>query len=62
MERTRWLNCTNVEVEPSRRSEVTAIVWGMPGELVKNGGAGLIKPVDEIAAAIIEWVEVDALH
>ena len=42
--------------------EVTAIVWGMPGELVKNGGAGLIKPVDEIAAAIIEWVEVDALH
>ena len=43
-------------------SEATAIVWGMPGELVKNGGAGLIKPVDEIAAAIIEWVEADAVH
>ena len=43
-------------------SETTAIVWGMPGELVKNGGAELIKPVDEIAAAIIQWVEADAVH
>ena len=43
-------------------AEATAVVWGMPGELVKIGGAGLIKPVDEIAATIIEWVEADAVH
>ncbi len=43
-------------------AESTAVVWGMPGELVKNGGAGLIRPLDEIAAAIVEWVDVDAIH
>lgn len=43
-------------------AESTAVVWGMPGELVANGGAGLIKPVDEIAATIVEWVEADAVH
>jgi two-component system chemotaxis response regulator CheB len=43
-------------------AEATAVVWGMPGELVKKGGAGLVRPVEEIAAAIADWVEADALH
>jgi two-component system, chemotaxis family, protein-glutamate methylesterase/glutaminase len=37
-------------------AESTAVVWGMPGELVKNGGAGSVRPVEEIAAAIVEEV------
>jgi len=37
-------------------AESTAIVWGMPGELVKNGGAEMVRPLDEIAAAIVEMV------
>jgi two-component system, chemotaxis family, protein-glutamate methylesterase/glutaminase len=37
-------------------AESTAIVWGMPGELVKNGGAEMVRPLDDIAAMIIEMV------
>jgi two-component system chemotaxis response regulator CheB len=37
-------------------AESTAVVWGMPGELVKNGGAGMVAPLEEIAGAIIEMV------
>jgi two-component system chemotaxis response regulator CheB len=37
-------------------AESTAIVWGMPGELVKNGGAELVRPLEDIANAIIEMV------
>ena len=43
-------------------AESTAVVWGMPGELVKNGGAGEVRPVEDIAAAIVEWVEADAIR
>lgn len=43
-------------------SEASAVVWGMPGELVKMGGASLVRPVEEIAAAVVEWVGADALH
>jgi two-component system chemotaxis response regulator CheB len=43
-------------------AESTAVVWGMPGELVRNGGAGQVRPVEEIAAAIVEGVETDALR
>ena len=43
-------------------AESTAVVWGMPGELVKNGGAELVCPIDEIAGAIVEWVEANAVH
>jgi len=43
-------------------AESTAVVWGMPGELVKSGGAELVKPLDQIADAIVEWVETDAVH
>jgi two-component system, chemotaxis family, protein-glutamate methylesterase/glutaminase len=37
-------------------SESTATIWGMPGELVKNGGAELVRPVEDIAAAIVDMV------
>ena len=31
----------------------TAIVWGMPGELVRAGGASVVSPLDEIAGHIV---------
>ena len=37
-------------------AESSAIVWGMPGELVKNGGAEKVRPLEEIAETIIEMV------
>lgn len=37
-------------------SESSAIVWGMPGELVRNGGAEKVQPLEEIAATIIDMV------
>jgi two-component system chemotaxis response regulator CheB len=37
-------------------AESSAIVWGMPGELVKNGGAETVRPLEEIAETIIEMV------
>ncbi len=43
-------------------AESSAVVWGMPGELVKNGGAELVRPVEDIAAAIIDMVAADALR
>jgi two-component system chemotaxis response regulator CheB len=43
-------------------AESTAVVWGMPGELVKKGGAESVRPVEGIAAVVIEWVMADALH
>jgi two-component system, chemotaxis family, protein-glutamate methylesterase/glutaminase len=36
-------------------AEETAIVWGMPGELVKMGGASVVTPLDKIAAQLKEW-------
>jgi two-component system, chemotaxis family, protein-glutamate methylesterase/glutaminase len=38
-------------------AESTAVVWGMPGELVQNGGAGSVKPVEDVAREIIAMVE-----
>lgn len=35
-------------------SEETAVVWGMPGELVRLGGASEIKRVDEIGPLLLE--------
>ena len=35
-------------------AEETAVVWGMPGELVKAGGADIVAPVNEIAARLQE--------
>jgi two-component system chemotaxis response regulator CheB len=36
-------------------SEETAVVWGMPGELVKRGGASLVLPLQNIAEQIRRW-------
>jgi two-component system chemotaxis response regulator CheB len=36
-------------------SEETAVVWGMPGELVRRGGASLVLPLHQIADQISRW-------
>ena len=43
-------------------AESTAVIWGMPGELVRNGGAEVVRPIDEIAQAIIDMVESNAVR
>jgi two-component system chemotaxis response regulator CheB len=37
-------------------AEETAVVWGMPGELVKAGGADIVAPLDRIAGRLIDLV------
>jgi two-component system chemotaxis response regulator CheB len=37
-------------------AEETAVVWGMPGELVKAGGADMVAPLEAIAARLAELV------
>jgi two-component system chemotaxis response regulator CheB len=37
-------------------AEETAVVWGMPGELVKRGGATLVLPLERIADQLTKWV------
>jgi two-component system, chemotaxis family, protein-glutamate methylesterase/glutaminase len=37
-------------------SEETAVVWGMPGVLVKNGGASSTLPLHKIASELCEWI------
>ena len=41
-------------------AESTAVVWGMPGELVRNGGAEMVRPLEDIAATIVDLVGSDA--
>jgi two-component system chemotaxis response regulator CheB len=36
-------------------AEETAIVWGMPGELVRAGGAELVAPLPDIAHHLMSW-------
>jgi two-component system chemotaxis response regulator CheB len=36
-------------------SEDTAVVWGMPGELVKLGGASIVLPLQHIAEQLCRW-------
>ena len=36
-------------------SEETAVIWGMPGELVKAGGAGIVAPLGRIADQLLAW-------
>jgi two-component system chemotaxis response regulator CheB len=43
-------------------AEETAIVWGMPGELVKAGGADWIVPLPKIAERLVEIMPVHATH
>lgn len=50
---------TRLKAEGGRtiaEAEATAVVWGMPGELVKNGGAGVVAPLGQIAAMILDMV------
>ncbi|SFU33778.1 two-component system, chemotaxis family, response regulator CheB [Methylobacterium sp. 174MFSha1.1] len=37
-------------------AEATAVVWGMPGELVRAGGASVVAPLDAIAAELTALV------
>jgi two-component system, chemotaxis family, protein-glutamate methylesterase/glutaminase len=38
-------------------SESSAVVFGMPAELIKRGGASVVLPMEKIAAQIVEWVD-----
>jgi len=38
-------------------AEETAVVWGMPGELIRRGGAQIIAPLDQISDRIMDLVE-----
>jgi two-component system chemotaxis response regulator CheB len=35
-------------------AEESAVVWGMPGELVKAGGAEVVAPLDQLARRLVE--------
>jgi two-component system chemotaxis response regulator CheB len=37
-------------------AEETAVVWGMPGELVRIGGASIVRPLDEIGDHLVDWI------
>lgn len=37
-------------------SEETAVVWGMPGELVRLNGASEIRRVEDIGASLLDRV------
>jgi two-component system chemotaxis response regulator CheB len=37
-------------------AEETAVVWGMPGELVRMGGASVVRPLDEIGDHLVDWI------
>jgi len=37
-------------------SEDSAVVYGMPAELVAKGGASMVLPVEKIAAQVSAWV------
>jgi len=36
-------------------SEESAVVFGMPAELIKRGGAGVVLPAEQIAKQLITW-------
>jgi two-component system chemotaxis response regulator CheB len=38
-------------------AEESAVVWGMPGELVRRGGAEVVVPLEQIADRIVDMVE-----
>jgi two-component system chemotaxis response regulator CheB len=38
-------------------AEESAVVWGMPGELVRRGGAEVVAPLERIADQILSMVE-----
>jgi two-component system chemotaxis response regulator CheB len=38
------------------QDEATSVIWGMPGELFKRGGASLVLPVGRIASQLTVWL------
>jgi len=38
-------------------AESTAVVFGMPAELIERGGASLVLPLDKIAAQVKAWAQ-----
>jgi two-component system chemotaxis response regulator CheB len=36
-------------------SEDSAVVFGMPAELIKHGGATVVHPAEKVAAQILSW-------
>jgi two-component system chemotaxis response regulator CheB len=43
-------------------AESTAVIWGMPGELVKAGGADWVEPLPKIADRLRKLTRCDATH
>lgn len=37
-------------------SEASAVVFGMPAELIRRGGAQQVLPAEQVAAKLVEWV------
>jgi two-component system chemotaxis response regulator CheB len=37
-------------------SERSSVVFGMPGELIKRGGAGVVLDAEEIAEQLVQWI------
>jgi two-component system chemotaxis response regulator CheB len=37
-------------------SENSAVVFGMPGELIARGGASTVLPAPKIASQVMRWV------
>jgi len=38
------------------QDEATSVIWGMPGELFKRGGANLVLPAGRIAGQVSAWL------
>ena len=38
------------------QDEATSVIWGMPGELTKRGGANLVLPAGRIASQLSAWL------
>lgn len=36
-------------------AEETAVIWGMPGQLVRSGGASVVAPLEAIAGQLLRW-------
>ena len=37
-------------------SEDTAVVFGMPAELINRGGATVVAPCDQVAMYLLRWL------
>ena len=46
----RWQSFARQGGKTIAEAEETAVVWGMPGELVKAGGADWVLPLPKIAS------------